>query len=129
MVTTGETMTVIDTAVFEKLKTRMKAKFPVLLEGYLRDAKTYLETIERNLPAGDLTELIGAAHSLKSASGLLGVTGVQEAALKVEYGGKDIQQAGEQNGESLRPHYETLRTRFAEAETELAVELEKARTE
>lgn len=116
-------MSAIDYATFNTLKERMKAKFPVLLEGYLRDAGGYLETIRSNIPGGDLKTIIGEAHSFKSASGLLGLSGVHKAAEALEYAGKDLQERGAVSYEKLVPHYEALKTAFTEVEGEIRSEL------
>lgn len=120
-------MSNIDKEVFNKLKERMKEKFPVLLGGYLRDAKTYLVTVETNIPDGDISALIAAVHSLKSASGLLGITEVFSGAEKLEYTAKEIQEKGGQNFHSLGILYAELQNMFSEVEGDLRAELEKAR--
>ncbi len=119
-------MNMIDYETFNKLKDRMKAKFPILLQGYLKDSKSYLATIEMNLPDGDLGALIEAAHSMKSASGLLGIVQVHKTAETLEYSGKDLQEAGTANYESLRSYYEGLQNAFSEVEGDLLTELSKA---
>ncbi|MGH1352074.1 MAG: Hpt domain-containing protein [Methyloligellaceae bacterium] len=117
-------MTNIDKAVFDKLKERMKGKFPVLLGGYLRDAKAYLNTIDTNLDGGDIAEIIGSSHSLKSASGLLGIGKVHDEAKNVEYLAKDMVEAGTNTLESLKPACAELANAFASVEGELQKELD-----
>ncbi len=117
-------MTDIDKAVFDKLKERMKAKFPILLGGYLRDAKAYLETIETNVSGGQIDEIIGASHSLKSASGLLGIMEVHEGSKKVEYQAKDMQEANNSDLDSLKPACTDLMNAFKAVEGELQKELD-----
>lgn len=82
-------------------------------------------SIEANLPNGDVGELIGAAHSLKSASGLLGVLHVHHYAETLEYAGKGLQDQGLQSYASLVPLYEALQNAFSAVESDLRVELEK----
>lgn len=106
----------------------MKAKFPILLEGYLRDAKTYIVTIETNIPTGNLPDLIDAAHSLKSSSGLLGIVYVSKEAERIEYEAKKAQDSGENNVQRIRKHYEDLQAAFSAVEGVLLLELEKARS-
>ncbi len=117
-------MTNIDKAVFDKLKERMKAKFPVLLGGYLRDAKAYLTTIETNLAGGDISEIIGSSHSLKSASGLLGIVRVHEESKNVEYLAKDMVEAGTNTLDGLKPACAELVNAFSAVEEELKKELD-----
>ncbi len=117
----------IESETFNNLKERMKAKFSILLEGYLRDAKTYLVGIESNLPSGDIKEIIGSAHSLKSASGLLGLKYVHDYAEKIEYAAKGLQENNSNNLESLRKDYEGLQESFSSIEGYLLTEMEKAK--
>lgn len=112
---------------FNTLKERMKTKFPVLLEGYLRDSKSYLVTIETNLPEGDINAVINAAHSLKSASGLLGINHVHKAAEALEYAGKDLLESGAQQYGDLNLHSTALQSAFSAVEGDLRNELSRAK--
>ncbi len=120
-------MSDIDMATFGKLKERMKTKFPILLEGYLRDAKNYLVTIGANLPSGELATLIDAAHSLKSTSGLLGITPVHKAAETLEYAGKTLRERAGSDHQPLAPLYQDLQNAFAAVEGRLQDERTKAK--
>lgn len=121
-------MSKIDKETFEKLKFRMKAKFPILLEGYLNDAKSYIATIDTNLlPGGELSQIVEASHSLKSASGLLGIVDVHVEAEKVEYTGKSQIDSGQNNIAAVQPHIEHLKNAFSAVESDLKIELEKAK--
>lgn len=113
----------IDYATFNKLKERMKNKFPVLLNGYIQDAKKYIETAQNNIPNGDIKQAVEAVHSLKSSSGLLGIVQVHKAAETLEYAGKDLLEKGENNAQSLQPITEYLHTAFSNVEPELQKEL------
>jgi HPt (histidine-containing phosphotransfer) domain-containing protein len=117
----------IDYGTFNKLKDRMQTKFPILLEGYLNDSRKYLSTVETNLPDGDLSAVIEATHSMKSASGLLGILQVHEAAETLEYAGKDMSQQGAANTDILRSYYDTLRSAFTNVEDVLEDELNKVK--
>lgn len=118
----------LDQNAFMEIKERMKTKFPILLEGYLRDAKAYIVTIEANIPTGSMPDLIDAAHSLKSSSGLLGVVHVSKEAERIESEAKNIQDSGGANMQGIRPHYENLQAAFSAVEGTLRSELEKARS-
>jgi len=107
----------------------MKVKFPILLEGYLRDAKQYLATIDTHLSDGDIDQVIGAAHSFKSSSGLLGIVGVSEIANKIEYDAKAMKDAGGNDLEKLRPDFDALQNSFSSAEDDLRIELSKAKNQ
>lgn len=120
-------MSIMDYETFNKLKERMKAKFPTLLEGYLQNSKNYLAIIDTNLPNGDLNALIEAAHSMKSASGLLGILNVHKAAETLEYAGKNLLETSPANFEKLRPDYEILQSAFSEVEGDLQSELIKSK--
>ena len=116
----------IDKETFNILKERMKAKFPILLGGYLRDAKAYMVAIETNVPNGSLNEIIEASHSLKSASGLLGIVHVHGEAERVEYTGKELQEKGSSDLKSLQSVCSDLKSAFSAVEDELRAELKKA---
>ena len=118
-------MNKIDPETFSKIKERMNSKFPILLEGYLRDAKAYLVTIETNMPDGSLADLVEAAHSLKSASGLLGVLHVHKLAETLEYEGKDLQKENATHFGNLESVFKNLQNAFSEVESDLKVELNK----
>lgn len=121
-------MDTINKEIFNKLKARMDAKFPILLEGYLRDAKTYLARAQTNIPEGDLNDAVEAVHSLKSASGLLGITDVHDKAEALEYAGKEALDSGANRFETLIPHLAALQSAFAEVEGDLHVELSKIKS-
>ncbi len=118
-------MSKIDYDTFNKLKERMKAKFSVLLEGFLRDAKNYVATIHTNIPDGDLNQIIESAHSLKSASGLLGLTHVHAHAETLEYKGKDMLKTGAEKLHDLQSSFYELQNAFYDVEGDLLIELEK----
>lgn len=120
-------MNQVDYEVFNTLKNKMKAKFPILLEGFLRDARTYIVTIETNLPDGRLQDILEASHSLKSASGLLGLVHVQSVAEDIEYSAKTMMENGEDNLVSLISKHEKLQSAFSDVVDFLDSESKKAR--
>ena len=120
-------MSDIDFHTFNKIKERMKSKFPILLGGYLSDAKKYQDRIRANIPSGDINDLIEAVHSFKSASGLLGLINVHLAAQTLEYAGKGLKEKGESNFESLGALYDELNNAFSTVEDILNSELDKSK--
>lgn len=116
-------MSTIDYNTFNTLKERMKAKFPVLLEGYLKDANTYLDTIRTNIQDGDLNRIIESAHSLKSGSGILGLSDVHAHAEKLENKSKDMLEGETSQPGELQPCFETLHQAFSDIEETLHAEL------
>lgn len=118
----------INRETFNKLKDRMGEKFPILLNGYITDARTYIVTIGTNLPEGDIDEVIGAAHSLKSSSGLLGIAQVSAGAETLEYAAKDHKEQNPPHHHNLIPPYEELQNMFSEVESDLTTELERIKT-
>lgn len=113
-------MSTFDYNTLNSLKDRMEEKFPMLVECYLEDGQGYIDTIKNQFPAGDLDSLIAAAHNLKSASGLLGAIKVHEVAGKLEYSGKAMLVAKDEedveNIERLLPLYDSVYRAFAEAQ-------------
>lgn len=117
----------IDCNTFNALKERMKAKFPVLLEGYIKDSKEYIASIEANFPDGDLNIITGAAHNLKSSSALMGLHNVSKAAESLEHTGKDMLENGIADHAFFRSQYEALHNAFADVENDLQNELINAK--
>jgi len=115
----------IDRDIFDALKIRMKGKFSVLLGGYLRDAKAYLVNIETNIPDGDCDAIIEAAHCLKSASALLGVTQVSQSAETLEYAAKHALEEKFKNLSILIAHHEDVQGKFSAVQDELEKELSR----
>lgn len=118
-------MEIIDYDTFNKLKERMKAKFPILLEGFMRDAKGYFAAISTNIPDGDLSQVIEASHSLKSASGLLGLKLVHAHAEKLEYKAKDMKEQGISTLHELQHLFDEVQNAFSDVEGHLLMELKK----
>lgn len=116
----------IDYGTFNVLKERMKAKFPVLLEGYIKDAHGYIETINTSMPANEVTPIIEAAHTFKSSSGLLGLMILHKSAETLEYAAKELKEQGTSDCGSLAPLCEALRTAFSDVEAILDAELHAA---
>ncbi len=108
-------MSPIDYDVFNSVKERMGEKFPVLLDCYLEDGQKYLNAIKDNLPGGNINVIIESAHSLKSASGILGAVQVCENAGKLEYAAKDLLADNTSNFEELRPLYKAIKNAFVQA--------------
>tara|TARA_R110002124_G_scaffold149220_1_gene314886 strand:+ start:7599 stop:7961 length:363 start_codon:yes stop_codon:yes gene_type:complete len=116
-------MSEIDKDVFLKLKDRMKANFPKLLEIYLRDAEKYLASIESNLSDGDWDEVIIAAHTLKSASVSLGIIDLSQKAGKMESDARSFKENNSHDFGTLRPDFEGLKNSFSIIEGDLRAEL------
>lgn len=116
----------IDYNTFNVLKERMKAKFAILLEGYLQDAHGYIEAIDAALPNNDITAIIEAAHTFKSSSGLLGLMVVHKNAETLEYAAKDLQEQGSTDSSSLAAMSDALKTAFSDIEEILQQELQAA---
>ncbi len=121
-----EGIKMINYDVFNTVKTRMKSKFPILLTTYLKKSKTYLAAVHVNLPDGDMNTLIDATHSMKSASGVLGITDVHRAAERLEYAAKDLVQGKTEDRNTLLYHYAGLRDQFSKIEDTIQDELKKA---
>lgn len=101
----------------------MQNKFPALLHGYLKDAKTYLETIEQSIPNDNLLDIINASHSLKSASGLLGLIEVHKHAEILEYKAKNFQENQNNPDDDLMPDFQNLQNAFDSVQRDLQTAL------
>lgn len=111
----------IDT--FTHIKERMAAKFPALIDGYIKSGNGYISRINDGISADSKADLIDAAHSLKSASGLLGLVAVYNASETLEYAIKSA--TPPQNGE-MQNMVQQVQNAFEEAENFLQEELAKA---
>lgn len=107
-------MDILNQDTFDSVKNRMKDKFSILLSCYLEDGQKYLDLIQSGLNDGDLKMIIENAHTLKSASGILGAIQVQKNAETLEYAGKDLLKAEHNDLKDLPPLYDTLKKSFEE---------------
>ncbi len=121
-------MSGVDSTIFNQIKERMKAKFPMLLEVFLADSKSYLETIGSNIDSGNIDEVIAAAHSLKSSSGLLGLVDVQNSSANMEHTAKELQSAGNSDLSTLKPICDEMNLAFDAVKDGLYSELEKLKS-
>lgn len=121
-------MSGVDSTIFNQIKERMKNKFPMLLEVFLTDSKSYLETIGSNIESGNIDEVIAASHSLKSSSGLLGLVDVQNSSATMEHTAKELQSAGNTDLSSLKPISDEMNLAFDTVKDGLYSELEKLKS-
>lgn len=121
-------MSGVDSTIFNQIKDRMKKKFPMLLEVFLTDSKSYLDVITTNIESGNIDEVIGAAHSLKSSSGLLGLLEVQKASASMEHAAKELQSSGSGDISSLKALGDQMNMAFDAVKDELYGELEKLKS-
>lgn len=121
-------MSGVDSTVFNQIKERMKNKFPMLLEVFLTDSKVYLETISANIESGNVDEVIGASHSLKSSSGLLGLVDVQKSSANMEHTAKELQSSGDTDLSKLKPISDEMNMAFDAVKDGLYGELEKLKS-
>lgn len=61
-----------------------KEEYVELIDLYIETGKSDLAKLQSAIAAGDVEEAAGAAHSLKGASGNLGLTELYEAAKNIE---------------------------------------------
>ena len=117
-------MTQIDKETFDNIKERMKQKFPVLVDVFLKDARSYIAEICANV-SGDINAVIHAAHSLKSASGILGLTQMQTLSEHIEDSGRDIQDGAdtEEARAAIKVLSDELQSAFQDIEGTLQQEI------
>ena len=120
-------MSTINYEVFNTLKTRMKDKFPKLIEHFLSDSKKYLATISMGMSESHLDQVINAAHSLKSGSGLLGLSEVSMLSESLEYKSKDLHETKQGSMNELEHLSRQIQTAFSAVEGDLRAELDRAK--
>lgn len=103
----------VDRATFDRLKTMMDERFPILLEKYLKSAGGYIEGAKAALAANDAKKLAESVHPLKSSAASMGFVKVSELARNIEAAARDMQKSGE-NVVSLAGQVADLETAGAE---------------
>ena len=58
----------------------MKDKFPTMIEYFLEDSATYINSIKDGLAANDAAQIAAPAHTIKSSAGQLGAEKISEIA-------------------------------------------------
>ncbi len=77
-------ITQLNTKQLEQARQMVRKRFPQLIKGYLSDADNYMKVIEEGIGESDLEKIAKNAHSIKSSSASLGVTGASEVAKALE---------------------------------------------
>lgn len=103
-----------DTELFEEARSIMKARFPDMIEGYLEDARMYIDKIKEGFEASDKNMIAQYAHPLKSSSAGIGIASVSAIAKDMEYGAKDAIENGS-DVESLKELLEPIEEAFRRA--------------
>ena len=79
----------MDMNILEEARTILKKRWPEMVEAYLEDAQTYINTIRDGFADNDKQAVASHAHPLKSSSRGMGITGLGDIAETIEYGAKD----------------------------------------
>ena len=110
-------MTAIDLSVVQELLDLCDDDdlelFIELIDVFLRDAPTRIDSVVRGAESGDLEQVVFASHALKGSSGNLGAVALQDAA--------DLLQVAGRSGDlaAVRAQVAALRAAFEAAASEL----------
>ncbi len=85
----------LDQESLQEAREVLKARFADLAEGYIEDAKQYIDGMEKGVEQGDHAMVAQHAHPLKSASAGLGMTGLAALAQHTEEAAKQGQEIAE----------------------------------
>lgn len=83
-----------DPVFFEEARSIMEDKMPIMVDGYLEDARMYIDKIKEGFETADKNSIASYAHPLRSSSAGLGVTSISEIAKDLEYGAKKAMSDG-----------------------------------
>lgn len=107
-----------DDGLYNEAKSIMKDKFPIMIEGYLEDARMYLDHIHDGFNSGNKELVSQYAHPLKSSSAGLGIMSVSNIAKDLEYGAKEAIAEGREI-DNLKDLMNPIEEAFKKAEVRL----------
>ena len=110
---------IINLASVEEARSIMQDKFPLMIEYFLEDTSTYMNSINEGLAANDAEKVQSPAHTIKSSAAQIGADKVSNLAKQIEHMAKEILNGDSQNFEEISSLFEKLKEAFAEAEPEL----------
>lgn len=114
-----------DAALFQEAHSIMKDKMPIMVEGYLEDARMYIDKIKEGFESGDKNTVAQYAHPLKSSSAGLGIMSISTIAKDLEYGAKEALEDGSEIGH-LQALLDPIEEAFQRAEPRLKQCMENA---
>jgi HPt (histidine-containing phosphotransfer) domain-containing protein len=74
----------LDVATMQETKSVMRDKFPKMVEYFLEDIGTYIDTISRAVAEGKMEAIIPPAHTAKSSSRQMGAMRMSAIAKAIE---------------------------------------------
>lgn len=105
----------INSEVFEDIKTLMEDEFDAFLEKFLSNSENYISEIEKGLKASDAIMIKDNSHPLKSSSASIGAMKLSHYAEAVE----NTARASEEAGKPLEINTETLNSIYKETKAAL----------
>mgnify|MGYP005736494045 CR=1 FL=1 len=112
----------LDIEMLSELREIMQDDYTELLETYLEDAVTRLESIELAASSNDSEWLRDSAHSFKGSSSNIGATRLAELTQSVEYLAKENQV------DEVLPMLEDIRSEYGVVRTLIEAELAQAQS-
>ena len=85
---------IIDRSVLKELYEIMEDDFVSVIESYLKSAPGLMHAIRDAVKAGDMDDLVKAAHPLKSSSANVGAMELSTLARELEFKGREHEVAG-----------------------------------
>ncbi len=113
----------IDRSSLGELKNFIQDKFPYVVETYLTNASTYVDSIQKGAADNDWKVVVDAAHPLKSSSGNLGLMALHELCEDIEQAGNEVI-GGERNAHDIVPLIEKIGGLYAESSVLLKAEVD-----
>ncbi len=110
---------IINLSSVEDARTIMQDKFPLMIEYFLEDAATYINSIDEGLAANDAEKVQAPAHTIKSSAAQIGADKVSDLAKQIECMAKDIMNSNSQDFQEISSLCKKLKEAFAETEPEL----------
>ena len=113
----------VDKEALAELKDFIQARFPEIVETYLRNADVYVSKIRNGFKEEDFKGVADAAHPLKSSSGNLGLVGLCELCQSIEETALGVI-AGDKTADTLSPMVEQIQDVYDQSAAFLKAELE-----
>jgi len=113
-----------DEQIIQNTRTIMKSRFSELIECYLEDSRMYFENIREGLKDNNQTQIMQAAHPLKSSSAGIGMSELSIIAAEVESLTKQAQ-SDEKHTAVIKGLIKPLEVALEQATQRLQKELEQ----
>lgn len=108
---------IIDLAAINEAKETMKAKFPTMVQYFMEDSESYIESIREGIAAVSSERIVSPAHTLKSSARQMGAIRMSEIAKLIEMIAREQADANQNNMAPFSELLTLLKTAFEDTKT------------